>query len=104
MSNKAIALITIASQRGRSFTMPITPQTNAARVENIISNAPSVAIGLPHPGRKISIRTITMPVTASNLEAIFPYFILKAYDCLPAMSICFFSTPFHSREMKTHPR
>jgi hypothetical protein len=70
--NSDISAAANASHRELSRKMPITPKTSDSGRHTIIRNAPSIPIGLPHPGWRTISRTNVPTVTASSLAAIFP--------------------------------
>jgi len=52
--------------------IPTIPATKAARGENIISNPPRAASGLPQPGRNINSMRIVPAATPRSFAEIFP--------------------------------
>ena len=72
-----MAVVIIAGHLCLSYIIPSTPVIKDVGIVNIISNAPSVESGLPHPsGRKMKLHTtITKPATPSKVADILPYFI-----------------------------
>ena len=72
MNKPATIVVIIASNLRRSKTIPMIPNAKAAGNENIISNPPRAAIGLPHPsGSTISV-TIVATAMPSRAAEIFP--------------------------------
>ncbi len=67
-----INVVTIARSFCRSRTIPAMPNAKAAGNENMTSNAPSVAMGLPQPGWNRSSTTRVEPATISSVADIFP--------------------------------
>jgi hypothetical protein len=63
--------------------MPTIPKISDSGTQNRQSIAPSDASGLPHPGRKISIRRMTTPAIPNKVAAIFPFRIHKSYNPPP---------------------
>jgi hypothetical protein len=67
-----ISVVTIASDLRRSFAIPRMPKSRAAGNENIVSNPPRAAIGLPQPGlHRNAIRSVP-PAMPSRAADIFP--------------------------------
>jgi hypothetical protein len=76
---KEITDITPASTFDLSLKIPITPKIRDIGRHPNISNAPSDAIGLPHPGCKTVSKTNVPRAIANNVAEIFPNFICTAY-------------------------
>jgi hypothetical protein len=72
VSPVAISVVMIASSFWRSRMIPRMPNTKAAGKENIISNAPSVARGLPQPGLQSTAITNVAPAMISRVAEILP--------------------------------
>ena len=68
----ATIVVTIASCLFVSRKIPIAPATRAAGKDKIISNAPSVARGLPQPGCKTRKTTTVARAIARKAADIFP--------------------------------
>jgi hypothetical protein len=71
--------ITLASTFDLSRKTPITPKIRDIGRHPNISNAPSVAMGLPHPGCKTISNANVPSAIASNVAEIFPNFINSPY-------------------------
>ena len=79
-------VMTIARVLDRSCTMPIIPKIRDNGKHPNISNAPSDAIGLPHPGRRtVSSRNVANAIP-NNIAEIFPNRISKKYLSNPIKS------------------
>jgi hypothetical protein len=68
----AISVVMIASSFCRSWMIPTMPNIRAAGNENIISNTPSIARGLPQPGLQRKASANVAPATISRAADIFP--------------------------------
>ncbi len=78
MRPPATSVVMIASSLRRSRMIPTMPKIKAAGNENIISNAPSAAKGLPQPGLHRRARTNVAPAMPSRAADIFPKRIFQS--------------------------
>jgi hypothetical protein len=72
MSPPTIIVVVIASHFWLSWIIPTMPYTRAAGNENIMSNPPRTARGLPQPGLLRSAIQNVAPATPSRTADIFP--------------------------------
>ena len=105
-----ISVVAIASDLRRSFAIPRMPKSNAAGNENIISNPPRTARGLPQPGLHRSTMTNVAPAMTSRAADIFPKRISFSDQCSldvteqtykPSWPAKFIASYSHSAPMKS---